>query len=87
MYSIWSSAGSVVEKRSAILKTDRRRVDMQCPCHWCTWRAAILVEILCMLYDVGESSVHWVDVISQCQSVQTVVISKYVGTRNAKVAE
>jgi hypothetical protein len=37
-----------------------------------------------MLYDVGESSVHWVNVISQCQSVQTVVVSKYVGPRNAR---
>jgi hypothetical protein len=25
---------------------------LECPCHWCTWRAAILEEILCMLYDV-----------------------------------
>ena len=35
---------------------------LECPCHWCKWHAAILVEILCMLYDVDEEPVtHTVD--------------------------
>jgi hypothetical protein len=25
---------------------------LECTCQWCTWRAAILEEMICLLYDV-----------------------------------
>jgi hypothetical protein len=25
---------------------------LECPCNWCKWRAAVLLEILELLYDV-----------------------------------
>ena len=49
---------------------------LECTCQWCTWRAAILEEMICLLYDVGESSGNCVNVKSQCQSAQTVAISQ-----------